>query len=148
MRYIILFLLVGCLTPRKAERQLDKISEKYPTLVPDKCIENIIRTTDTLVEYDLIELEQDTIHQKEITMDTIIERVIINKRSPIKVKTQTITVYVENNKRIEELTSELHKCIQGSQEQIGKAKIYKGYTKVLGILLALMILALYLVKKK
>lgn len=143
MRYLICLLLVGCMSARKAEKQLDKIQDKFPSLATENCIDNLILKRDTLVEYDFIEIEQDTIHQTDTKMDTFIKKVFI--KTPVK--KQTITVYVENTDRIEELSNQLDKSILLRKEEAKKANVYKGYTKILGIFLALLIIALYLVKQ-
>jgi hypothetical protein len=151
MRLVCLFLLgslVGCLSPRKAERQLAKIQDKFPEKVISNCDSQVVRIdTFNLVEYDWIETEAPV--QTEYMTDTI---KIKFEQSSIKVKKTIqkveIIKYVEDSASIKELTNQLSKYSTDYKKTYLKAKNYEQYSKVLAVLLALLILALYFVAKK
>ena len=146
---LTILLLVGCLSPKKAERQLAKINDKYPEKVSGMCADSfVVSKTDTLVtlEYDWIELESDT----TTMIDTIavVHNDVHYKYIHIPAKTITITKYEENTARVKELSIKLDNCDKDRQKAVIKAKTYQGYSKILGLILALLIIVIYFVLKR
>lgn len=137
MRYLVLFLLIGCSLPRKAEHQ--------PISKPP--CDSLVYKTDTLVEYDWIETEAPI--QTDTMIDTIkvkYENNIITTKQAIK-KVEIIK-YVQDASKITELSNQLNRVSQDYKKAYLKAKNQEQYSKVLAVLLALLILALYFVAKK
>ena len=136
MRYIVLFVcLVGCSLPRKAEQQ------------PIKNPCDSVYKTDTLVEYDWIETEAPI--QTEYMTDTIkvkYEKNVVTTKQAIK-KVEIIR-YVQDASKVTDLSNRLNRVSQDYKKAYLKAKNQEQYSKVLAVLLALLILALYFVAKK
>ena len=137
MRYIVLFVcLVGCSLPRKAEQQP----------IPKQPCDSVYKT-DTLVEYDWIETEAPI--QTEYMTDTIkvkYEKNVITTKQAIK-KVEIIR-YVQDASKVADLSNRLNRVSQDYKKAYLKAKNQEQYSKVLAVLLALLILALYFVAKK
>ena len=137
MRYIVLFVcLVGCSLPRKAEHQP----------IPKQPCDSVYKT-DTLVEYDWIETEAPI--QTEYMTDTIkvkYEKNVITTKQAIK-KVEIIR-YVQDASKVADLSNQLNRVSQDYKKAYLKAKNQEQYSKVLAVLLALLILALYFVAKK
>ena len=138
-------LFVGCLSPRKAERQLSNIREKYPDMI--KC--DTLSRVDTVnnLEYDWIETEGPTNEVKMVdTVNIKFEKTSIKVKKVIQ-KVEIIR-YVEDSSKIRLLTNQLSKLNEDYKKTYLKAKNKEQYSKVLAVLLALLILALYFVLKK
>ena len=140
-------LFVGCLSPRKAERQLSNIREKYPDLI--KCDTTSRIDTVSNLEYDWIETEGPTQTNEIKMVDTVnikFEKTSIRVKKVIQ-KVEIIR-YVEDTTKIRLLTNQLSKLNQDYKKTYLKSKNQEQYSKVLAVLLALLILALYFVLKK
>lgn len=150
MKYLVLVIgLVSCLSPRKADRQLAKINSKFPGKVATNCADSfkIVEKHDTsvTVEYDWIELEPEI--KFDTTNDTIVKQKYVMKER-VQYKTITITKNVENTARVKELSDRLNQSISLYKKADYQAKKYKGVTKILSFLLALIIIAFYFAFKR
>ena len=150
MKYLVLvFFLFGCYTPKKADRQLDKVNDEYPEKIAALCTKEYPikykRDTVTEVYYDLIEVEcpeyvQETVHDTITYRDTIFTKVI--KTLPAKVV--TITKTVEDSAKIKVLTHELITAKNGHEKHKQASN-----NKFMWILVAIIVgLVLYIIKKK
>lgn len=104
---LFLLLLVGCLTPKKADRQLLNIAAKYPQKVAKKCTDTypVKERTDTIenTEYDFIEVLCDTFLNIGEKRDTI----VLTKKVQVPSKTITITHTVEDQAAIHSMQNEI-----------------------------------------
>lgn len=148
---ILVVFLLGCYSPRKAERQLDKAA-KYPAKVAAKCHQMfpVVTKSDTVqnTEYDFIEIEgQDRyITIDKIKTDTLIKYVTRKVQLPGKVI--TITNVVKDSAEVYQLGVALQNCQNEAKAAEGKAAIYLKIAKMLGAILALLILAILSMKEK
>ena len=159
MRYLVLFFLLSCMSPKKAERKINKMEQKYPSKFASKCAKEypcIPRKADTIsvVEYDFIEVEcpDGQIPATSVDSTDTVYIVKYNERrvtKEIKVpcESKEITKYVLDSSKIKELTDRLDKANSDCQKATQKAKRYFTVIKILGLLLALLIMALYFVRK-
>lgn len=161
MRYLILIVFFyGCLTPKKADRRLDKISEEYPDKISAICAVEypcIPRKVDTIekVYYDFIEVEcpdgQIPVTSRDST-DTVYiikynER-RFTKEIRIPCESKIITQYLEDTAKVADLRNRLAESDKAYQKAQKKAKRSTGFAWILGLILALLILVLYLRSKK
>lgn len=104
---LFLLLLVGCLTPKKADRQLLNIAAKYPEKIAKKSsiMFPIRERTDTIenTEYDFIEVLCDTFWNIGERRDTV----ILTKKVQVPSKTITITHTVEDQAAIHAMQNEI-----------------------------------------
>ena len=148
MRYLLFaIVLVSCLSPRKADRQLSKISDKFPEKISSLCADSfkIVEKIDTatLVEYDWIELEPEV--KFDVSKDNIVK---YTTKYKVQYRTITITKNVENTARVKELSDKLDKCDSLYKKSVAQTQRYKGYTKILSLLLALLVITFYFVLKR
>lgn len=150
-------LLNSCLTPKKAEKKLQKIESKYPQLVENlvkKSFQEKSRDTVTNVEYDFIEvLCEDKIINNTDTIESV-DTIIRKVKQKVEYKTKTVTIKYEDTAKISSLKDEIsemereliqyyEKCEAFEKE----AKSHKSFPYLLG-LLALLVLLYYLVTRK
>lgn len=159
MRYLVLLvLLTGCMTAEKAKRNLDKIENEYPELISEICAVEypcIPRKADTVLrtEYDFIEVEcpdgQLPLTSKDSTDTIYIIKYNgrVTKEVRIPCESKVITQYIEDSAKVTDLTNRLGSVTEDYIKAQAKAKRYSTYTKILGLLLALIILAFYLSQK-
>ena len=161
MRYIIaLVFLSSCLSAQKAGRQLDKINEEYPELISDICSKEypcLPRKADTLtkVEYDFIEIEcpdgQIPATSRDST-DTVYvikyNEKRVTKEVRIPCESKIITQYLEDTAKVSDLSNRLDRSNKAYIKASEKAKKAQKLNWILGLILALLILVLYLRRKK
>jgi hypothetical protein len=160
MRYLVLVIfLFGCTTLKKTEKKIEKIEKKYPQLLPKICSVKfpcIPRKSDTItkVEYDFIELEchdgKVPITSKDST-DTLYvikykERKI-TKTIKVPCESKTIIQYVLDSAQVKDLTNKLDNANKLCSKETKKAKTFKILSEILGLLLVLILIGLYLVRK-
>ena len=154
MRYLLILFLTGCLSAKKAGRQLDRISEEHPDLIASTCAKQypcLPKKSDTisLVEYDFIEIEcpdgsvPATSKDSTDTIYIIKQGSRIIKEVKIPCESKVITQYVEDSAKVRELRDKLGVCSKDFEKAAAEAKRYKGYTKVLGLLVLLIIVAYF-----
>lgn len=156
----VILLLTGCMTSEKAKRKLDKIEKDYPELVSEICAVEypcIPRKADTILrtEYDFIEVEcpdgQLPITSRDST-DTVYiikynER-RVTKEIKIPCESKIITQYLEDTAKVAELSNRLAKSDEAYKVLKAKAQKSKRFNWILAAVLALLILVLYLRRKK
>lgn len=141
-------LLTGCLTANKADRQLARISSKYPAKVADLCLDKfpIKEKIDTLerTEYDFIEVLADTIDRLKI--DTIVNKKQKTIRLPKEIKTVTITHTLENQATIHSFQNQISHLNSLLNDSKDKADFYfKWFWILVSVCLAL--LGLHIIRK-
>lgn len=161
MRYLVLIvLLTGCMTAEKAKRKLNKIENDYPELVSEICAVEypcIPRKADTIekVYYDFIEVEcpdgQIPVTSRDST-DTVYiikynER-RVTKEVRIPCESKVITQYLEDTAKVADLRNRLAESDKAYQKAQKKAEKAARFNWILALILALLILALYLRRKK
>lgn len=146
----LIFLLSGCLSAKKADRQLANIAQKYPDKVAVACSEKypIKEKIDTIehTEYDFIEVLPDTM--KSIKIDTVVNILTNTKiiRLPQKTKTVTITHTLENQATIHSFQNQVSHLNSQLNDQKDKADFYfKWFWILISVCLALF--ALHIVRK-
>lgn len=156
----IILLLTGCMTSEKAKRKLDKIEKDYPELISEICAVEypcIPRKADTLykTEYDLIEVECPDGQIPETNRDSTDTVFIIKynerrvtKEIKIPCESKIIATYLEDTAKVADLRNRLNQSDEAYQKVNKKSKKYEKISWILGLILALLILALYLRRKK
>jgi hypothetical protein len=162
MRYLplVFLLFCGCLTPKKAERRLQKIEQKQSDALASKCsvlYPCLPKKADTLytVEYDLIEVEcpdGQIPYTNKDSNDTVYiikyNEKRVTKEIRIPCESKTIIQYVEDSAKVRTYRSKLLVCDQ--ELKIYKAKASKNgkLVKILSLLLLSLIILVYLRRKK
>ena len=141
----ILLLLSGCLTSRKAEKQLDKIQAKFPSMLPTLCdtlYPAITTSTDTLVFYDWLEVpcpEMGTDTAIAVTHPTTGKKTVTVK---VKVPIYHITITKESTAKIKIVETRIQKF----------ERIVKWKTTAIWVLLSLFLVSgflnWYLIRRK
>lgn len=103
--------MYGCMTPKKADRQLSKIMDEYPDKVSIVCQDEFPckpLKADTIekVYYDLIEVECPEVTKVIKSTDTIIKKVHVK----IPSKERIIIKYIEDSAKIYQLSQALTDC--------------------------------------
>jgi len=160
-RYTIaLVLLSSCLSPRKAERQLDKVQDKFPEILAEKCLENypcLPKKADTLitVEYDLIEVEcpnGDIPATSRDSVDTVYiikyNEKRVTKEIRVPCESKVITNYVEDSAKLKVIGSQLAKAEVSYLLMKERAQKFKNYLKYMWLFLALVLIGFYFVSRK
>lgn len=156
----VILLLTGCMTSEKAKRKLDKIEKDYPELVSEICAVEypcIPRKADTLLrtEYDFIEVEcpdgQMPLTSRDSTDTVYIIKYNdrrVTKEIKIPCESKIITQYLEDTAKVAELSNRLAKSDEAYKVLKAKAQKSKRFNWILAAVLALLILVLYLRRKK
>lgn len=149
---LISILLVGCLTPRKAGRQLANIDKKFPEKVASKCIADypckegqVIMDTIYEVKDSIIEIPCELIDTiRDIRIDTIIRKSISVKKV-IEYKTKTIYTdrYITDSAKIKLLIAEKNKDKAEYDKAIKKKSRLLNILS--GALMSLLLLILFLI---
>lgn len=143
MRYLLLILLlIGCYTERKAKNQFSKAVVAYPKIPADYCadefpvkdslITDTLRTTDTLY---VDPLPNDTVLIQDF--DTV--RIYITKTLPGKVITNTVyirdTILRENTAALKAYEIDNSQLIQSLTGMTDERDKYKGQAKKRGLII-------------
>ena len=146
MRGLILtFILLGCLSPRKADKQLSNLNDKYPAKVAKLCSGDypcfIVKSDTTYIDTIVCDsvFLVDTIIS--LSNDTIIKNKVVIKRVPIRLP--QIIKYYEDSSKIKILNDEWQRKLNEV-----KRKQNNGGGSMLLILFLLLMLYLALKKKK
>jgi hypothetical protein len=144
-------LLLGCYSPRKAEKQLDKAA-KYPDKVAVVC-HNMFPVqvkTDTVenTEYDFIEIEgQDRyITVDNFKTDTVVK--YVTRKIEVPAKVITITNTVKDSAEIYKLGLDLKACKKSAEVAEAKTAVYLKIAKISGAIVGLLLLAILATKPK
>lgn len=163
MKYLLLLILLcGCYTERKAKEQFSKAAIAYPKIPAEFCAnefpvkDSII--TDTLLTTDTLYVEglSDTIMIQDF--DTV--RITITKTLPAKIITNTVhirdTIIRENTAALKSCEIDKSKTIDLLVKKTAEADKYKGQAKkrgwimwgLIALLIAYVGLRIYLKAKK
>lgn len=117
---LVAILLLGCFTPRKADKQLDKIQDNYPELLAAFCDTTYpVKTetkTDTLIEYDWLEIPcpdneyiagTDTVYRPQYPS---IGKKTVTVKVRVPVYRYYITKTVESTAKLQVCKSEVEKA--------------------------------------
>jgi len=147
---LVAFTFLGCLTPRKADRQLDNVSKKFPSKIASVCNEKFpfMETTDTIenTEYDWIEIECPELVAKNDTL-CLYDTIIVTKKVKSATKTITIIKYVEDSAKIKIIEDKLREC-SNRPVQVPKQETKKSFTEILSYLFGFIALLLYFVARR
>ena len=118
--FILLVALMGCMTPKKADKKIGKIQDKFPSSLAKACAKNYPcaeKSVDTLVSYrdnyievpcDSIVVMADTIKQDTVfIIRTVIKKIPAKKIVEYKDKIITINKFIEDSAKIKVLTSQV-----------------------------------------
>lgn len=139
MRYLILLLLLcGCYSEKKARQQFDKAATSFPKIPAEFCADEFpvkdSTVRDTLLTTDTVYLEQiaDTVMFQDF--DTV--RITITKTLPAKIITNTIhirdTIFQTNTAALELCNIDKSLLINLTTEQAADIKKYKGQARKRG----------------
>ena len=157
MKFIYGFItltLVSCLSPRKADRQLSNLEDKYPSKIAQACSTNypcnIVRI-DTLYKDSLI---TDTLIGLIPVMDTITDTIQGSEVIKYKVITKKISLpivikYFEDSSKIKLLNEQWSKKLEKCKKECSADKKTSGslsYGKI-AMLFLLLLLFLFLKRK-
>jgi len=156
MKYLLIILLCyGCYLPKRAERQLNKVQNKYPELLAKKSIElypikeridsiEFVKWKDSIIY--VLSTTSDTI--TNFSIDTISNCTQLKKRLSIanellrrKVIPSKI-VYIEDSSKIFILNNELQKSNVARDRYMGKYLFWIKFSVCILIILVLLLVLL------
>lgn len=142
---IFCLFLLGCYTPKKAERQLSKAA-KYPEKVAQVCSKMfpVVEHTDTLenTEYDFIEVmcEDKIVYVDKIKVDTVVK--YVKRTVQVPGKTTIITKTVRDSSELYKLGVEVQNRLKEIEQEKAKGDRMVNISKLLGLLALLLLILL------
>lgn len=143
---ILCLFLLGCYTPKKAEKQLSKAA-KYPDKVAAVCSQMfpIVEHIDTVqnTEYDFIEIECEdrVVYVDKIKIDTIVK--YVKRTVQVPGKTTIITKTLRDSSELFKLGLEIQNQLKEIETAKAKGNRMVTISKLLGLLLLLLLLLLF-----
>jgi hypothetical protein len=126
--FLLCFLVIGCYTPKKALKQLNKAYNEHPEVVSkfaDDKFPNTIAKIDTIITFDTgYVFVPEYIEKTDTIIDTITKsKVVVKQVDKIKVVTKvvTITKVVVDSAKVSDLSYQLSK-VKADYEHIKESR--------------------------